>query len=161
MQKITPCLWFDGKAEEAAKFYTSIVKNSKIKAITRYGEGGSKASGQSEGTVMTVVFELDGQEMLALNGGPYFKFSEAVSLIINCTTQKEIDGYWEKLSAGGQKSQCGWLKDRYGLSWQIVPTVLGKMMQGKDEMKSDAVMKVMLQMTKLDIKTLQQAYDRA
>ena len=154
MQKITPCLWFDGKADEAAKFYTSIFKGSKIVSMTRYGEEGPGP----KGTVMTVMFKLDGQEFMALNGGPQFKFTEAISFIVNCETQKEVDEFWEKLSKGGQKIQCGWLKDKYGVSWQVVPTVLGLMMQDKDPKKSERVMKALLQMVKLDIAALKRAY---
>ena len=157
MQKITPFLWFDDKAEEAANFYVSIFKNSKIDGITRYGESGAEASGRAKGTVMTVEFQLDGQELVALNGGPHFKFTEAISLVVNCETQKELDEFWEKLSAGGEKSRCGWLKDKYGLSWQVVPTVLGELFQSGDAEKSERVMKAMLQMDKLDIKTLKEA----
>jgi predicted 3-demethylubiquinone-9 3-methyltransferase (glyoxalase superfamily) len=157
MQKFTPFLWFDDKAEEAANFYVSIFKNSKIDGITRYGEAGSKAAGRAKGTVMTVEFQLDGQELVALNGGPHFKFTEAISLVVNCETQEELDEFWEKLSAGGEKSRCGWLKDKYGLSWQVVPTVLGELFQSGDAEKSERVMKAMLQMDKLDIKTLKEA----
>ena len=154
MQKITPFLWFDGKAEEAMRFYVSIFKNSKVGAITRYGDAGPGP----KGTVMVVTFQLDGQEFIALNGGPQFTFSPAISLVVNCETQGEVDAFWEKLSEGGEKLQCGWLKDQYGLSWQIVPTVLGEMMQDKDEEKSQRVMKAMLQMNKIDIARLKQAY---
>jgi predicted 3-demethylubiquinone-9 3-methyltransferase (glyoxalase superfamily) len=154
MQKITPFLWFDGKAEEAMRFYVSIFKNSKVGAITRYGDAGPGP----KGTVMVVTFQLDGQEFIALNGGPQFTFSPAISFVVNCETQEEVDAFWEKLSEGGEKLQCGWLRDKYGLSWQIVPTVLGEMMQDKDAEKSQRVMKAMLQMTKLDIKRLKQAY---
>ena len=125
MQKITPFLWFDDKAEEAVSFYTSIFKNSKIGKIARYGDAGAQVSGRPKGTVMTVAFQLEGQEFVALNGGPQFKFTEAISFVVNCQTQEEVDEYWNKLSAGGQEVQCGWLKDKYGLSWQIVPTILG------------------------------------
>jgi predicted 3-demethylubiquinone-9 3-methyltransferase (glyoxalase superfamily) len=159
MQKITPFLWFDNKAEEAAKFYVSIFRNSKIGDISRYGDAGAEISGRPKGTVMVVRFQLDGQEFLALNGGPQFKFTEAISLVVNCETQQEIDGLWEKLSEGGAKNQCGWLKDKYGLSWQIVPTVMGKLMQDKDAAKANRVMKAMLQMHKIEIKLLKQAYD--
>ncbi len=159
MQKIRPFLWFDDKAEEAANFYVSIFKNSKIGDIARYGDEAAKMSGRPEGSVMTVTFQLDGQEFMALNGGPLFKFSEATSFLVNCETQQEVDELWEKLSQGGKKDRCGWLKDKYGLSWQIVPTVLGKLLQGKDAEKSKRVMTAMLQMDKLDIKRLQQAYD--
>ncbi len=156
MQKITPFLWFDGKAEQAANFYVSIFKNSKTTGITRYGEGGPGP----KGTVMSVTFQLDGQEFMALNGGPQFTFSEAISFFVNCETQEEIDRLWEKLSEGGAKHRCGWLKDKYGLSWQIVPTALGGMLQGKDGEKSKRVMKALLQMDKLDIKRLKQAYEQ-
>jgi len=158
MQKITPFLWFDEKAEEAVNFYVSVFKNSKIGGITRYDEEGSKAAGRAKGTVMTVEFQLDGQEFTALNGGPHFKFTEAISLVVNCETQEEVDKFWEKLSEGGEKSRCGWLKDKYGLSWQVVPTVLAEMFLDKDAEKSQRVMKAMLQMDKIDIKTLKQAY---
>ena len=160
MQKITTFLWFDDKAEEAAKFYVSIFKNSRIGSISRYGEAGAKASGRPKGTVMTVAFQLDGQEFVGLNGGPHFTFTEAISLVVNCETQQEVDELWEKLSDGGAKNQCGWLKDKYGLSWQIVPTVLVKMMQDKDAERSNRVMKEILQMKKIDIKRLKQAYDQ-
>jgi len=155
MQKINPFLWFDHQAEEAAKFYVSLFKNSKVVSVSRYGDAGPGP----KGTVMVVAFQLDGQEFLALNGGPQFKFSPAVSLVVNCETQEEVDKLWEKLSEGGQKQQCGWLQDKYGLSWQIVPTVLGKLMQDKDAKKSERVMKAMLQMHKLDIAGLKQAYE--
>ena len=160
MQKITPFLWFDDKAEEAVNFYVSVFKNSKIGGITRYGEEGAEASGRPKGTVMTVEFQLDGQEFVALNGGPHFKFSEAISFVVNCKTQEEVDEFWEKLSAGGEKSRCGWLKDKYGLSWQIVPTALVEMLLDKDAEKSKRVMEAMLQMDKIDIKTLKQAYEQ-
>ncbi|MBA2525475.1 MAG: VOC family protein [Pyrinomonadaceae bacterium] len=158
MQKITPFLWFDNKAEEAVNFYVSIFKNSKVGGITRYDEEGAKVSGRPKGTVMTVEFQLEGQEFTALNGGPHFKFTEAISFVVNCETQEEIDKFWEKLSEGGEKSRCGWLKDKYGLSWQVVPTVLAEMFLDKDAEKSKRVMKAMLQMDKLDIKALKQAY---
>lgn len=154
MQKITPFLWFDGKAEEAAKFYTSIFRNSKITGIARYPEG---TPGQA-GAVMTVSFELDGQKFLALNGGPQFKFNESISFVVNCETQQEIDQLWEKLSAGGEKVQCGWLKDKYGVSWQVVPTVLGKLFQDKDGSRTKRVGEAMMQMKKLDIAALERAY---
>ena len=159
-QKITPCLWFDSNAEEAAKFYASIFKNSKIGKISRYGKEGYAIHGKLEGTVLTVEFELHGQTFTALNGGPVFKFNEAISFQVSCKSQKEVDYYWEKLSKGGGKGQCGWLKDKYGVSWQIVPTVLGEMLQEKNAEKSERVMKALLQMNKLDIKTLKQAYER-
>ncbi len=158
--KITPCLWFDNQAEEAVNFYVSIFKNSKVGRIACYGEAGAKVSGRPKGSVMTVTFEIEGQEFLALNGGPHFKFTEAISFIVNCETQKEIDEMWEKLSESGAKGRCGWLKDKYGLSWQIVPPVLGEMLQDKDAEKSERVMKAMLQMNKIDIKTLKQAYEQ-
>jgi len=158
VQKITPFLWFDHQAEEAAKFYTSVFKKSKIVSVARYGQAGAQASGRPKGTVMTVTFQLDGQEFVALNGGPHFTFTEAISFVVNCQTQREIDELWRKLSKGGEEVQCGWLKDKYGVSWQIVPTVLGEMMQDKDAKKSDRVMGALLHMKKLDIKTLEQAY---
>ncbi len=158
MQRITPFLWFDDKAEEAASFYTSIFKNSKIGTMTRYDEAGAKAAGRPKGTVMTVSFQLDGQEFVALNGGPVFKFTEAISLVVNCTTQGEVDELWEKLSAGGEEGVCGWLKDKYGLSWQIVPSILPKMLSDKDAEKAKRVMQAMLQMKKIDIPTLEHAY---
>jgi predicted 3-demethylubiquinone-9 3-methyltransferase (glyoxalase superfamily) len=158
MQKITPCLWFDDQAEEAVNFYISISKNSKIKSITRYGDAGAKIAGRPKSSVMTIIFQLDGEEFMALNGGPMFTFSPAISLLVNCKTQKEIDELWENLSEGGKIGQCGWLQDKYGVSWQIVPTVLGEMMQDKDTHKSERVIQAMLQMKKLDIKTLKQAY---
>ena len=157
MQKITPFLWFDDKAEEAVNFYVSVFKNSKTGTITRYGEGGPGP----KGTVMMATFQLDGQEFMALNGGPLFKFNEAVSFFVNCETQEEVDELWEKLSAGGAKGRCGWLKDKYGLSWQIIPKALGEMMQDKDAEKSQRVMKAMLQMDKIDIAGLKQAYEGA
>jgi predicted 3-demethylubiquinone-9 3-methyltransferase (glyoxalase superfamily) len=160
MQKITPCLWFDDQAEEAVNLYVSLFKNSKVKNVARYGEAGANISGRPPGSVMTVTFELEGQEFMALNGGPHFKLNEAVSFIVNCDSQAEVDEFWEKLSAGGEKSQCGWLKDKYGLSWQIVPTVLGEMLQDKDAKKSARVMEAVLQMQKLDIAALKRAYEQ-
>jgi predicted 3-demethylubiquinone-9 3-methyltransferase (glyoxalase superfamily) len=160
MQDITPCLWFDNNAEEAAKFYISVFKNSKIGKISRYGKEGYEIHGKPAGTVLTVEFELNGQTFTALNGGPVFKFNEAVSFQVYCSSQKEIDYYWEKLSEGGAQGQCGWLKDRYGLSWQVVPTALGKMLQDKNAEKSERVMKALLQMRKLDIKTLREAFEQ-
>ncbi len=159
-QKITPFLWFDDKAEEAAKFYCSIFKNSKVGDITRYDEEGAKVSGRAKGSVMTVAFQLEGQQFVALNGGPLFKFTEAVSFVVNCETQEEVDYFWSKLSAGGEESRCGWLKDKFGLSWQVVPTVLMELLQDKDAAKSQRVMKAMLQMDKIDIATLKQAADQ-
>jgi predicted 3-demethylubiquinone-9 3-methyltransferase (glyoxalase superfamily) len=157
MQRITPFLWFDDQAEEAANFYVSVFKNSKVGNVTRYGEGGPGPKGR----VMTATFELDGQEFMALNAGPQFKFTEAISFYVNCETQEEVDELWEKLSNGGEKGQCGWLKDKFGLSWQVVPSILGKLLRDKDAEKSKRVMKAMLQMQKIDIKKLKQAYDQA
>jgi predicted 3-demethylubiquinone-9 3-methyltransferase (glyoxalase superfamily) len=161
MQKITPCLWFDSNAEEAVNFYTSVFKNSKIGNISRYGEAGHEIHGKPAGTVLTIEFELDGQAFTALNGGPMFKFNEAVSFQVGCESQEEIDYYWDKLSADGDNKaqQCGWLKDKYGLSWQIVPNVLSAMLLDKDAKKSERVMKALLQMKKLDIETLKQAHE--
>jgi len=156
VQKVTPFLWFDNQAEEAMNFYVSLFKNSKVLSVSRYGEGGPGP----QGTVMTGTFQLYGQEFMALNGGPYFKFTEAISLFVNCETQEEVDELWEKLSEGGEISQCGWLKDRCGLSWQIVPTALGQMLGDKDPQKSQNVMQAMLQMTKIDIAALRRAYDQ-
>lgn len=153
MQKITPFLWFDNNAEEALNFYTTIFKNSKIKKVTRYGDAGPGPKGQ----VMTAEFQLQGQEFVALNGGPQFKFTEAISFVVNCKTQDEVDEYWEKLSEGGEKSRCGWLKDKFGLSWQVVPTALAKLLKDSDAEKSKKVMEAMMKMDKLDIKTLKQA----
>jgi len=161
MQRITPFLWFDNQAEAAAKFYVSVFKNSKITNVARYGEAGAKASGMPTGTAMTVAFQLEGQEFTALNGGPQFKFTEATSFVVNCETQKEVDDLWKKLSDGGEEGPCGWLKDKYGLSWQIVPTVLGKMLQDNDARKSERVMKAMLLMKKLEIEGLKRAYEQA
>ena len=137
MQRISPFLWFDDKAEEAAVFYTSIFKNSKIGTIARYGDSGAEVTARPKGTVMTVAFQLDGQEFVALNGGPHYKFTEAVSFVVNCQTQEEVDEYWKKLSDGGQEVQCGWLKDKYGLSWQIVPTILSEMLNDPDPKKAE------------------------
>jgi predicted 3-demethylubiquinone-9 3-methyltransferase (glyoxalase superfamily) len=153
MQKITPFLWFDSNAEEAVSFYTSTFENSKIGRIARYGEGGPRP----KGTVMTVAFELVGQEFVALNGGPLFTFSPAISFIVNCETQGEVDDLWEKLGAGGETQRCGWLKDKYGVSWQIIPTILFKLLQDKDAEKSKRVMQAMLRMDKIIIKDLQEA----
>jgi predicted 3-demethylubiquinone-9 3-methyltransferase (glyoxalase superfamily) len=162
MQRITPCLWFDTQAEDAAKFYTSIFRNSRIGRISRYGKEGHEIHGRPEGSVLTVEFEINGQTFTALNGGPLFKFNEAVSFQVFCESQEELDHYWEKLSRGGdaKAQQCGWLKDRYGVSWQIVPTALAAMLQDKDRRKSERVMKELLQMKKLDIARLEQAYGR-
>jgi predicted 3-demethylubiquinone-9 3-methyltransferase (glyoxalase superfamily) len=157
MQKITPFLWFNDNAEEAVKFYTSIFKKSKIGKIARYDEAGEKVAGRPAGSVMTIEFEIEGQDFIALNGGPHFKFNEAVSFVVSCKTQTEVDYYWNKLSAGGKEVQCGWLKDKFGLSWQIVPTILGELMSDKDAAKSQRVMTAMLKMVKLDIKKLKDA----
>jgi predicted 3-demethylubiquinone-9 3-methyltransferase (glyoxalase superfamily) len=159
-QKITPFLWFDDKAEEAAKFYTSIFKNSKIGNITRYDEEAAGPTGRPAGSVMTVDFQLGGQEFVALNGGPMFKFTEAISFVVNCENQGEVDYFWSKLSAGGEESRCGWLKDKFGLSWQVVPTVLTEMLTDKDTAKAKRVMHAMLQMDKIDIAVLKKAYDQ-
>jgi predicted 3-demethylubiquinone-9 3-methyltransferase (glyoxalase superfamily) len=156
MQKITPFLWFKDQAEEAMNFYTAIFKNSKISSVSRYGEGGPGP----QGSVMTATFELDGQEFMALNGGPLFTFTEAISLFVNCETQAEVDELWEKLTEGGEESQCGWLKDKYGLSWQIVPSVLGELLNDPDAEKAGRVMNAMLQMKKIDIAGLRSAYEQ-
>ena len=156
-KKITPFLWFDGKAEEAANFYVSVFENAKINSVSRYGEDSPGAAG----TVMTVSFELDGLEFVALNGGPEYTFTPAVSFSIDCKTQAEVDHFWDRLTEGGKPIQCGWLQDKFGLSWQVVPSVLPELLQDDDDAKSDAVMQAMLKMVKLDIKTLQDAYDRA
>jgi predicted 3-demethylubiquinone-9 3-methyltransferase (glyoxalase superfamily) len=156
MQKITPFLWFDGKAEEAMNFYTSIFKNSKIVNIMRYGE----AEPGHEGTVMSTTFQLEGQEFIALNGGPQFTFSPAISFFVKCETQEEVDELWEKLSEGGENQGPGWLKDKYGLSWQVVPTILGELLNDPDPEKSQRVMEAMLQMGKINIKALKQAYEQ-
>jgi predicted 3-demethylubiquinone-9 3-methyltransferase (glyoxalase superfamily) len=160
LRRISPCLWFDSQAEEAVALYTGIFKNSRIVTVTRYGDAGREIHGMPPGTVMTVTFELDGQSFTALNGGPMFKFTEAISFMINCADQKEVDYYWEKLSAGGDPTaqQCGWLKDRYGVSWQVVPTALIEMISDPDAGKSRRVTEAMLQMKKLDIATLERAY---
>jgi len=159
ISKITPCLWFDTQAEEAANFYVSVFKNSKITGTTHYGESAAKVSGMPKGSVLTVTFELEGHEFMALNGGPVFKFSEAVSFIVNCETQQEVDELWEKLSAVPEAEQCGWLKDKFGVSWQVVPTVLGEMTQDKDPQKAERVMAALLPMKKIDIAALQKAYE--
>lgn len=156
MQKITPCLWFDGKAEEAMTFYTSIFKKSKIGNVMHYGDAGPG----KKGTILSATFELDDQEFIALNGGPMFKFSPAISLFVKCETQEEIDDFWAKLLKGGAPQQCGWLTDKFGVSWQIVPTILSEMLRDKDPVKANRVMQSMLKMIKLDIKLLQQAYDQ-
>lgn len=161
MQKIAPCLWFDSQAEEGARFYTAIFRNSRIGRVTRYGKKGYEIHGRREGTVMTVEFEIDGQAFTALNGGPIFTFNEAISFQVHCDTQDEVNYYWQKLSNGGDKNaqQCGWLKDKYGVSWQIVPTVLIELLNDPDAEKSQRVMKAMLQMKKIDVGALKRAYD--
>jgi predicted 3-demethylubiquinone-9 3-methyltransferase (glyoxalase superfamily) len=160
LHSITPCLWFDNQAEEAARFYTTVFKNSRIVSMTRYGEAGREVHGQAPGTVLTVEFELNGQPFTALNGGPAFKFNEAISFQVHCETQEEVDYYWTKLSEGGDEKarQCGWLKDKYGVSWQVVPSVLGAMLNDPDPEKSGRVMTALLQMKKLDIDALKEAY---
>jgi predicted 3-demethylubiquinone-9 3-methyltransferase (glyoxalase superfamily) len=157
MPQITPFLWFDTQAEEAAEFYVSVFPDSRVLEVARYGEAGPGPAGRA----MTVRFELDGQEFLALNGGPEQRFTEAVSFVVSCTSQEEVDGYWERLSEGGEEGVCGWLKDRYGLSWQVVPTILSELLTDPDREKADRVMHAMLQMKKIEIAGLQEAYDRA
>src|SRR5207244_5133300 len=157
MQKITTFLWFNDNAEEAMNFYVSIFKNSKVLNVVRYGDAGPGP----KGTVMTAAFQLDGQDFIALNGGPQFKFTPAISFVVNCETQQDVDQFWEKLSAGGRTDRCGWLQDKYGLSWQVVPTILGKLLQDRDPEKSKRVMVWMLQITKIDIAGLQRASERA
>jgi predicted 3-demethylubiquinone-9 3-methyltransferase (glyoxalase superfamily) len=160
VQKITPCLWFDGQAQEAAEFYIAIFRNSKIVKVVRYGEAGHDVHGKPAGTIMVVAFELDGQPFTALNGGPMFKFNEAISFQIDCETQEDVNYYWDKLSKGGDEraQQCGWLKDKYGLSWQVVPRALPEMMSDPDPAKSGRVMEAMLRMKKIDIDELKRAY---
>ena len=160
MQKITPFLWFDDKAEEAAKFYTSVFKDSKILSVARYDDAGAKASGRPKGSVMTAEFVIEGQGFVALTGGPVFKFTPAVSFAVDCKDQQEVDRLWSKLTEGGKEVQCGWLEDKYGVSWQIIPSVLSKMLGDKDPAKSQSVMKAMIQMKKLDIKALEAAYNQ-
>lgn len=158
MQKISTCLWFDNRAEEAVNFYTSVFKNSKIGSTSHYDENSAKASGIPEGSVLTVTFELEGRQFMALNGGPTFKFNESVSLVVNCDSQEEVDYYWDKLiSDGGEESMCGWLKDKFGLSWQVIPTELEKLMSSKEPGKAKRVMAALLQMKKLDINVLRDA----
>jgi predicted 3-demethylubiquinone-9 3-methyltransferase (glyoxalase superfamily) len=163
VQKITPCLWFDNQAEEAAKFYVSLFENSAMGAVTRYGKEGFEVHGKPEGSVLTVSFRLEGQEFTALNGGPHFKFSEAISFVVRCETQTEVDRYWDKLGDGGDQraQQCGWLKDKYGVSWQIVPAALFEMMSDTDRIKSERVMRAVLQMKKLDVAALRRAYEES
>ncbi|MBS1212561.1 MAG: 3-demethylubiquinone-9 3-methyltransferase family protein [Proteobacteria bacterium] len=157
MKKITPFLWFDGKAEEAMNFYVSVFRNSKVGTVTRCGEAGPGP----KGTVMSVTFQLEGQDFLALNGGPHFTFSPAISFFVNCETQEEVDYYWERLSDGGEKQRCGWLKDKYGLSWQIIPSALGEMLHDPDPAKAARVMQSMMQMEKIEIGGLRHAYEQA
>jgi predicted 3-demethylubiquinone-9 3-methyltransferase (glyoxalase superfamily) len=157
--KLMPCLWFDTEAEEAVKFYVSVFKNAKIGSVSRYGKEGTEVHGKPAGSVMTVAFEIDGMKFVALNGGPHFKFNEAVSFQVHCETQEEIDYFWAKLSEGGEEGPCGWLKDKFGLSWQVVPTVLIGMLAGPDSEKSQRVTKAFLRMKKFDIAALQRAYD--
>src|SRR5881275_3361218 len=160
MQKITPFLWFDDQAEDAVNYYTSVFKNSKMGRILRYNEEAAEKTGRPVGSVLTIEFEIEGQKFVALNGGPLFKFNESVSFVVNCETQEEVDYFWEKLTAdGGEESACGWLKDKFGVSWQITPTVLIDMLHDKDSEKSERVMKAMLQMKKIDVKTLKEAYE--
>jgi predicted 3-demethylubiquinone-9 3-methyltransferase (glyoxalase superfamily) len=157
MQRITPFIWFNDQAEEAVKFYASVFKKSKVLKVAHYGKAAANAAGRPKGSVMTIEFELDGQRFVALNGGPYLKINEAISFVVNCRTQAELDRFWEKLSAGGKVIQCGWLKDRYGVAWQIVPAVLAELMGSKDDGKSQRVMQALLKMKKLDIKKLKAA----
>lgn len=159
MQKITPCLWFDAQAEEAAKSYVTIFKNSRIGRIARYGKEGHEIHGKESGSVMTVEFEIEGQKFVALNGGPHFKFNEAISFQVHCETQEEIDYFWSRLSDGGEEGPCGWLKDKYGVSWQIVPTALPTMLMDADPEKSQRVTKAFLQMKKFDVEKLKRAYE--
>lgn len=156
--KITPCLWFDGQAEDAAKFYVSVFKNAKLGRISRYSKAGNDVHGRPAGSVMTVEFELDGQNFVGLNGGPHFKFTEAVSFQIHCETQEEVDHYWAALSKGGEEGPCGWLKDKFGLSWQVVPTALIEMLTGPDAAKVERVTDAFLKMKKFDIAKLRQVY---
>lgn len=158
-RKITPCLWFDSQAEEAANFYVSVFKNSRIKGVARYGKEGFEIHGRQAGSVMTVDFELGGQSFVALNGGPHFKFSEAISFQVHCDTQEEVDFFWDRLSEGGEEGPCGWLKDKYGLSWQVVPAVLSEMLADADPERSQRVTNAFLQMKKFEIAELQRAYE--
>lgn len=161
MEKIAPCLWFDNNAEEAVNFYVSVFPDAKLESITRYTEEAAEASGQPVGSVLTVSFQVNGQHLMALNGGPHFKFSEAISLMVNCDTQQELDMFWDKLSEGGEESECGWLKDKFGVSWQIVPSSLWEMMANADPTRFQRVMAAVLEMRKLDIATLKRAYEGA
>lgn len=160
MQKITPFLWFEDQAEAAVNFYISVFRDSRIVNVTRYGAAGAEAAGRPKGTVMTIVFQLEGEEFIALNGGPAFAFSPAISFVVKCGTQEQVDRLWDKLSQGGEALQCGWLQDKYGVSWQIVPTILGEMLSDKDSAKAERVMRAMLQMNKIDINTLKKAYEQ-
>jgi predicted 3-demethylubiquinone-9 3-methyltransferase (glyoxalase superfamily) len=160
MQKIMPCLWFDDRAEEAVAFYVSLFNNSRITGVTHYGPAAAEAANRPEGSVLTITFQLEGQDFMALNGGPVFTFSPAISLFVNCQTQEEIDDLWERLSAGGSTNQCGWLQDRFGVSWQIVPASMGEMLLDEDTDKTERVMKAMLPMKKLDKSVLEQAYEQ-
>lgn len=160
MQKITPFLWFNNNAEEAANFYISIFKNSRIKDIAFYSEEGAKVSGMPQGSIMTISFELERQEFVALNGGPHFMINPAISFVVDCKDQSEVDYYWEKLSEGGEQQQCGWVKDKFGVSWQIVPSILGRMLVDKDQKKSEEVMHTMLKMKRIVIEDLKKAYKR-
>jgi predicted 3-demethylubiquinone-9 3-methyltransferase (glyoxalase superfamily) len=157
VQKIVTHLWFDNQAQEAVDYYVSIFKNSKIVNLARYGEAGAEASGMPEGSVMTITFQLEGQDFMALNGGPLFSFSPAISLLVNCDTQEEVDQLWKQLSEGGEEQPCGWLQDKYGVSWQIVPTILGELMQDEDPRKTERVMEALLPMKKIDIQALKRA----
>lgn len=158
MQKITPCLWFDTQAEEAVAFYTTVFRTTEVTAVTRYDAAGANASGMPEGSVLTITFRLDGQDFMALNGGPVFHFTPAVSFIVSCKDQPEVDRFWERLSDGGEKGECGWLKDRFGVSWQVVPAMLDTMMRDADLARAGRVMRALLSMKKIDIAALEQAY---
>lgn len=160
MQKITPFLWFDNQAEDAMNFYVSVFKNSKVLSVQRYRQEAAEVSGRPKGSVMTASFLLDGQEFVALNGGPVYRISPAISFVVNCETQEEVDEYWKRLTAGGEEVQCGWLTDKFGVSWQIVPTQLNKLLSDPDPAKSGRVMQAMLQMKKLDIAGLKRAYEQ-
>ena len=160
MKTMTPCLWYDGQAEEAARFYTSIFKDSKLGGIARYGAAAAKASGQPEGSVMTVMFTLEGCDFLAMNGGPSFRFTPAISFMVGCETQAELDALWDQLSRGGKQMDCGWLTDKYGVTWQIIPRFLERMMQDPDAVRTERVMQALIQMKKLDIATLARAYEQ-
>jgi predicted 3-demethylubiquinone-9 3-methyltransferase (glyoxalase superfamily) len=158
MSKITPFLWFDDRAEEAARFYTSIFRKSKIRKVVHYADAAAKASGRPAGSVMTIEFQIEGQKFIALNGGPYFKFTEAVSFVVHCRTQAEVDRFWTKLSSGGRQGQCGWLKDKFGLSWQVIPDILVDLLDSADAAKTQRVMEALLCMRKIDIKKLKRSF---